>query len=149
MGCLLPFPRTKRIERYWIKGKFPAGHCGAVKNTIAGRRSFYSCRTFGKSNARGENSRQNNESIVGQLKYGNFTMLFTGDAEAEEEASILKNGADIKSIVLKAGHHGSKTSSTEEFLRAVSPKAVFISCGAGNNYGHPSRQTMKRLENGG
>lgn len=120
-----------------------------MKNTIAGRRSFYSCRTFGKSNARGENSRQNNESIVGQLKYGNFTMLFTGDAEAEEEASILKNGADIKSIVLKAGHHGSKTSSTEEFLRAVSPKAVFISCGAGNNYGHPSRQTMKRLEKWG
>ena len=102
-----------------------------------------------KSNARGENSRQNNESIVGLLKYGNFTMLFTGDAEAEEEASILKSGADVKSIVLKAGHHGSKTSSTEEFLRAVSPKAVFISCGAGNNYGHPSRQTMKRLEKWG
>lgn len=102
-----------------------------------------------KSNARGENSRQNNESIVGLLKYGNFTMLFTGDAEAEEEASILKSGADIKSIVLKAGHHGSKTSSTEEFLRAVSPKAVFISCGAGNNYGHPSRQTMKRSEKWG
>lgn len=120
-----------------------------MKNTIAGRRSFYSCRTFGKSNARGENSRQNNESIVGLLKYGNFTMLFTGDAEAEEEASILKSGADVKSVVLKAGHHGSKTSSTEEFLRAVSPKAVFISCGAGNNYGHPSRQTMKRLEKWG
>ena len=102
-----------------------------------------------KSNARGENSRQNNESIVGLLKYGNFTMLFTGDAEVEEEASILKSGADVKSIVLKAGHHGSKTSSTEEFLRAVSPKAVFISCGAGNNYGHPSRQTMKRLEKWG
>lgn len=75
--------------------------------------------------------------------------FFTGDAEAEEEASILKSGADVKSIVLKAGHHGSKTSSTEEFLRAVSPKAVFISCGAGNNYGHPSRQTMKRLEKWG
>lgn len=53
-------------------------------------------------------------------------MLFTGDAEAEEEASILKSGADVKSIVLKAGHHGSKTSSTEEFLRAVSPKAVLF-----------------------
>ena len=66
-----------------------------------------------------------------------------------EEASILKSGADVKSVVLKAGHHGSKTSSTEEFLRAVSPKAVFISCGAGNNYGHPSRQTMKRLEKWG
>ena len=131
----------RKIPRMTLRGGEKIQLLDGVPFTVVG--------PLEKSNARGENSRQNNESIVGQLKYGNFTMLFTGDAEAEEEASILKSGADVKSIVLKAGHHGSKTSSTEEFLRAVSPKAVFISCGAGNNYGHPSRQTMKRLEKWG
>ncbi len=99
-----------------------------------------------ESHANGEDSRQNNNSIVGQAAYGNFKMLFTGDAEAEEEMSILKTGVDIKSTVLKVGHHGSKTSSTDDFLEAVSPEAALISCGAGNDYGHPSQKTLKKLE---
>lgn len=131
----------KKIPRATLRGGEKIELLEGVPFTVVG--------PLEKSHARGENARQNNESIVGQLRYGHFTMLFTGDAEAEEEASILKSGADIKSIVLKAGHHGSKTSSTEDFLRAVSPKAVFISCGAGNAYGHPAKQTMKRLERQG
>ena len=76
-------------------------------------------------------------------------MLFTGDAEAEEENSILESGADIKSIVLKVGHHGSKTSTTKKFLDAVSPREAFISCGAGNSYGHPNRSVLARIEKSG
>ena len=76
-------------------------------------------------------------------------MLFTGDAEAEEENSILESGADIKSIVLKVGHHGSKTSTTKKFLDAVSPREAFISCGAGNSYGHPNRSALARIEKAG
>ena len=87
----------------------------------------------------------NNESVVGRLVYGDFSMMFTGDAEKAEESTIISAFADkVKSNVLKAGHHGSKTSSSPEFLRAVKPEAVVISCGAGNDYGHPHKETMKK-----
>ena len=89
----------------------------------------------------------NNESVVGQLIFGDFTMMFTGDAEkAEEEPMVHAYGNNLKSKILKAGHHGSKTSSSAAFLKAVSPEAVLISCGAGNDYGHPHTQTMKRYQ---
>ena len=149
-GVSTPLSTYKTYRKVLDKKKIPRRTLrGGEEIQLLDRVPFTVVGPLEKSNARGENARQNNESIVGRLRYGNFTMLFTGDAEAEEEASILKSGADIKSIVLKAGHHGSKTSSTEEFLRAVSPKEVFISCGAGNSYGHPARQTMKRLEKQG
>lgn len=87
----------------------------------------------------------NNESIVGKLMYGEFSMLFTGDAEKKEEAPILTAyGGEVRANILKSGHHGSKTSSSKEFLRAVAPEAVLISCGAGNDYGHPHKETMKK-----
>lgn len=92
------------------------------------------------------NSDFNNNSIVGRLTYGNFSMLFTGDAEKEEEATILKKGGTLKSDVLKVGHHGSRTSSSPAFLKAVSPKDAFISCGQGNDYGHPHKVTLQKLE---
>ena len=102
-----------------------------------------------KSAVKNENSRQNNNSIAGKLKYGNFTMFFTGDAEKEEEEAILKSGADIKSIVLKVGHHGSKSSTTKKFLDVVAPKEALISCGSGNSYGHPNKSVTGRLEKAG
>lgn len=92
------------------------------------------------------NSDFNNNSIVGRLTYGSFSMLFTGDAEKEEEATILKQGGTLKSDVLKVGHHGSRTSSSPAFLKAVSPKDAFISCGQGNDYGHPHKVTLQKLE---
>ena len=92
------------------------------------------------------NSDFNNNSIVGRLTYGHFSMLFTGDAEKEEEQSILSQKATLKSDVLKAGHHGSRTSTSPDFLKAVGPKEVFISCGQGNDYGHPHKETMTKLE---
>lgn len=92
------------------------------------------------------NSDFNNNSIVGRLTYGSFSMLFTGDAEKEEEATILKQGGTLKSDVLKVGHHGSRTSSSPAFLKAVFPKDAFISCGQGNDYGHPHKVTLQKLE---
>lgn len=87
----------------------------------------------------------NNESVVGKLVYENFSMLFTGDAEKKEEIPILSAyGGEVQAKVLKSGHHGSKTSSSPEFLRSVAPEAVLISCGAGNDYGHPHKETMKK-----
>ena len=92
-----------------------------------------------------DNHDPNNESVVGKLIFGDFSMMFTGDAEKQEEEPVVKAyGKELKSNILKAGHHGSKTSSSPEFLRAVSPEAALISCGAGNDYGHPHAQTMKK-----
>lgn len=89
----------------------------------------------------------NNESVVGRLVFGSFTMMFTGDAEKKEEEDILKTAADrVQSKVLKVGHHGSKTSSSAEFLRAMQPETALISCGEGNDYGHPHKETLKKFD---
>lgn len=87
----------------------------------------------------------NNASVVLKLTYGNVSFLFTGDAEAIEESEILSLGMDLKADVLKVGHHGSDSSSTNAFIRAVNPSVGVISCGANNDYGHPHRETMDVL----
>lgn len=93
-------------------------------------------------------SDSNNNSIVARISYGSNTFLFMGDAEAAEENDILHSqyGKLLKSDVLKVGHHGSDTSSTEAFLEAVSPQYAVISVGENNSYGHPSADVVKRLE---
>ena len=91
----------------------------------------------------------NNNSIALILKYGNNSFLFTGDAEEEAEKDILNNGISIKADVYKAGHHGSKSSSSEEFVDAVSPEYAVISCGEGNDYGHPHAQTLNTFRSRG
>lgn len=88
----------------------------------------------------------NNYSIVLKLTYGDKSFLFTGDAEKISEEEILKEGFDIKSDVLKVGHHGSRTSTTTEFLNKVSPDYAVISCGRENDYGHPHKATMDKLK---
>lgn len=88
----------------------------------------------------------NNSSIVMKVVYKDFEILLTGDAEKEQEQELLVSGVNLQADILKAGHHGSETSSTEDFLRAVDPDMVLISNGVGNSYGHPSPRTLKRLE---
>ena len=79
----------------------------------------------------------NDASIGLVLTYGEQSFLFTGDAEEAAEADIVKNGIDIQAKVYTAGHHGSRTSSSEELLELVKPEIVVISCGEDNSYGHP------------
>lgn len=86
----------------------------------------------------------NNYSIVIKLEYGNNSFLFTGDAEDVSEKEMLDNGLDLKADVLKAGHHGSSSSSTEAFLNAVNPKYAVISVGKDNDYGHPHKETLQK-----
>lgn len=98
----------------------------------------------------GEDDDLNNASIVGRLVYGDFSMMFTGDAEkASEKAIVKKYGKRLSSTVLKAPHHASKTSSSAAFLKAVDPSAVLISVGYGNDYGHPHQQVIKRYTDRG
>lgn len=90
----------------------------------------------------------NNNSIVAQFNYNNFKMLFTGDIEKLAEQQILKaEKAEIRADILKVAHHGSKTSSIPEFIKAVKPKIALIGVGKNNTFGHPYQQTIKNLEN--
>ena len=88
----------------------------------------------------------NEISNVYQIRYGEITFLITGDLVKEIESQILAEKIDVKSTVLKVGHHGSATSSSEEFLRAVNPKVAVICVGQGNNFGHPRAEVLERLE---
>lgn len=87
----------------------------------------------------------NNYSAVLKLTYGHTSFLFMGDAEMLSENELLKSGADVDADVLKVGHHGSTTSTGTDFLAAVSPRYAVVSVGAGNSYGHPHQQTLKKL----
>jgi len=94
-------------------------------------------------------SHLNNASVVAKLAFGSVSFLFTGDAEKEAEQEMLSRKESLKADILKVSHHGSRTSTTEEFLRAVSPKTAVIMCGAGNRYGHPHKETPEKLEKAG
>ena len=87
----------------------------------------------------------NDYSAVLKLTYGDKSFLFMGDAEALAEKEILQK-FDVKSNVLKVGHHGSSTSSHNAFLKAVNPEIAVISVGEGNDYGHPHKSVLNRLE---
>lgn len=91
----------------------------------------------------------NLNSIVARLKFGENSFLFTGDLPSDGEQALIKTGENINSQVLKVGHHGSKYSTGEEFLKAVNPRDAVISVGANNRYGHPAPEIIDRLKNMG
>ena len=80
-----------------------------------------------------------------RVSYGEASFLFTGDLVAEQEQQVLANGTNVASTVLKVGHHGSRTSSSQEFLTAVNPVWAVISCGYNNSFGHPHKEILHRL----
>ena len=93
----------------------------------------------------GTNSNLDNNSVVLKVVYNKTVFLFTGDLQREGEDKILSSGCNVKSNILKVGHHGSRTSTTDEFLRAVDPEYAVVSVGAKNKYGHPSKSVLERL----
>lgn len=88
----------------------------------------------------------NDMSAVSRIRYGDTSVMFTGDATTTVEKDLLKKNIDYSATVLNVGHHGSKTSSSEAWLRAVNPKYAVICCGVNNDYGHPHSVITKRLE---
>ncbi|PJE51310.1 MAG: hypothetical protein COV29_00965 [Candidatus Yanofskybacteria bacterium CG10_big_fil_rev_8_21_14_0_10_36_16] len=92
-------------------------------------------------------SKKNNSSVVSKMVYGENELLLTGDIEKQVENKLALSGIDIKSDLLKVAHHGSKTSTTEQFVKTIKPQLAFISVGAENRYGHPTEQTLNTLEN--
>jgi len=89
---------------------------------------------------------ENNYSCVIKVSYKSSTYLFMGDAEELAEQELLENKYDLSAQVLKVGHHGSKTSTSQEFLNKVSPKIAIISCGFYNTFGHPYRGTLDKFK---
>lgn len=108
-------------------------YVGSAKCTILGPQKEY------------ENT--NDNSIVIKVDFGQNSYLLMGDAEATSEMDIVNSGANLKSDVIKLGHHGSKTSSVPNFLNKVNPKYAVATVGKGNSYKHPSQSVMDRLKN--
>ncbi|MED3126631.1 ComEC/Rec2 family competence protein [Bacillus wiedmannii] len=89
----------------------------------------------------------NEWSAVLKVTHDNNSFLFTGDAETNSEKDMIaKHGSSLKSDILKPGHHGSKTSSSQPFLDLVKPNIAVISAGVGNKYGHPTQETLSKLD---
>lgn len=104
----------------------------------------FSCLSPDESELTGD---KNEDSMVLLFQYGEFRMLFTGDLEGAAEKKLAETYQKaLRADVLKVGHHGSKNGSSEPFLAQVSPRVSVISCGAKNRYGHPSPETVTRLE---
>ncbi len=91
----------------------------------------------------------NDYSVVIKLQYGATSFLFTGDAGFESEEEMLEKGYDLRADLLKVAHHGSRYSTSMEFLEAVQPKIAVISVGEDNDYGHPAPETIQRLRQAG
>lgn len=103
-----------------------------------------SCMILGPIDTDSEN--MNTYSIVMKLTFGNNKFLFTGDAEVSNEKDMIKKGLDLSADVLKLGHHGSSTSTSQEFLDKVNPSYAVVSCGIQNDYGHPHKEVMASLQ---
>ena len=88
----------------------------------------------------------NNSSVGVKLVNDNDSFIMVGDAEATAEKDIINSGLDIKANVLKLNHHGSNTSTNENFLNSVSPEHIVISVGANNDYGHPHKETLDKIK---
>lgn len=87
----------------------------------------------------------NNKSLVFKLIFGNNSVLFTGDAGVEIENEIISSRYDLRSDILKVGHHGSRYSSSEDFLKSVDPQYAIIEVGKDNRYGHPAERTTESI----
>lgn len=87
----------------------------------------------------------NSYSVATLVECGNVRFMLTGDAEKDSEYEMVAAGEDLRADVLKCGHHGSSTSTTAKFLKAVNPDYAIISCGEDNEYGHPHKETIQKL----
>ncbi len=90
----------------------------------------------------------NDQSIIVKVEYDSISFLFMGDAEWEAEHDLITRGIDVSADVLKIGHHGSPTSTSDEFVKAVQPTYAIISVGADNTFGHPAKETLLKLQRG-
>ncbi|MCA1615635.1 MAG: MBL fold metallo-hydrolase [Acidobacteria bacterium] len=118
---------------------------GDVKLTVLGPTQPL----FTKDQLRGGGNEPNANSVVLRLDYGEFSMLLTGDAEAQTEQRLIERDSRLDADVLKVGHHGSKYATSEDLLRRGEFKAALVSCSPDNRYGHPAPDALARLKAAG
>ncbi|TDX45520.1 MBL fold metallo-hydrolase [Orenia marismortui] len=88
----------------------------------------------------------NNYSVIAKITFDKTSILFTGDTESEVEKELLDTNYNLEADLLKVAHHGSNSSTTKSFLKKVNPKYAVISVGKNNNYGHPTKSTLRKLQ---
>jgi competence protein ComEC len=131
------------LERRAVPIRGPEQLCGA--HTLGGARLD----VVGPCPSLVSGRNANDNSWVFRISHGERAVLFTGDAEKEQEHELLdRSAALLRADLLKVGHHGSRTSTTPEFLAAVSPSLATLSCGVRNRYGHPHQVTLDTLQQG-
>ena len=143
----------KNIKRSALKAGDELDFGGGVKFEVL----YPTAQLVNDVNGGKQKTDPNNESVVGRLVYKNFSMMFTGDAEKIVESNIWadNDAKKLKSTILKSGHHGSYTASTENFLSVVQPEAALISAGeptdkrGGNTYGHPHVEPLENYLHAG
>ena len=145
-------PNPSNAVSQWLNTELRAGHyhnrvLKAGDKVDLGKGYYFEVLAPGDFLSKQDKARFNNTSIVMKLHYGQFTMLFTGDAEAPVEDYLQqKYGSVLKADVLKVGHHGSKTSSIYKFISKVQPKYALISCGNREIYNHPNKNVVGSLQ---
>ncbi len=162
VGGLCDVVKTVSVEKAIISPKKHDSVCyNDFINSMASRGISYEYASHGTSLSLGEASVEiigpisenpqsiNSSSIVARLSYKGVSFLFTGDCTSEEEKEILNAGYNVKSTVLKSGHHGSDFSSSYIFLREVMPEYAVISVGENNSYGHPGDNCLSRYRDVG
>ena len=145
-------PNTSNAVSQWLNTELRSGHyhnrvLKAGDKVDLGKGYYFEVLAPGDFLSKQDKARFNNTSIVMKLHYGQFTMLFTGDAEAPVEDYLQqKYGSALKADVLKVGHHGSKTSSIYKFISKVQPQYALISCGKREIYNHPNKNVVGSLQ---
>jgi len=157
IGGLIPVLQTIPIEQFYDSGKVHTSQTFEEMLMAIDEKNipYYVPKTgdlieFDKDvtvkvlNANEHATDNNDASIVLKVVYGNVSFLLTGDAGTTLEKEMMQN--DVSATILKAGHHGSNTSSSEEFIRAVKPEVTILSYGKDNKYGHPHAEVVDRLQ---
>lgn len=157
IGGLIPVLNSIEIGQFYDSGKVHTSQTFEEMLTLIEEKNIpYNVPKTGDSiafdddlqvkvlNANEEATDNNDASIVLKIAYGNVSFLLTGDAGVALEQEMLQS--DVKATVLKAGHHGSNTSSSAEFIEAVHPEVTILSYGEGNKYGHPHAEVVERLQ---
>ena len=156
---LVPFLRKKRIYQIdaVIITHYDYDHCGSlaslnksypIKQVVDYTSSFpvkVGNLVFNNHNYYATSNDENDKSLVLSFNICKKDFVIMGDAPRYVEKEIIKNEAEIKCDILKVGHHGSNTSTCEDWLKYLSPKEAIISCGKNNKYGHPNKEVVSLL----
>jgi competence protein ComEC len=160
-GGLFAVLRTLRVDELWVTGEPGPGDIGGKISRAARARGVQVREPkpgdiWERGGARVEvlapapawdiARSTNDNSLVLRVVHGEVALLFAGDVEALAEAQLAQSGKQLRAQLLKAGHHGSRTSSTDAFLRAVAPGSVVLSMGAQNRFGFPHPEVVARIE---